>query len=55
MVKHGLKLMILGMAMSQPAAALATTAPGVKSVSPADRYQVWRNEAVRVLAAIGKA
>ena len=51
MVKHGLKLMILGAAMSQPAAALATTAPGGKSASPADRYQVWRNEAVRVLAA----
>ena len=51
MVKHGLKLVILGAAMSQPAAALATTAPGVKSASPADRYQVWRNEAVRVLAA----
>ncbi|MEO7208367.1 MAG: hypothetical protein ABI356_16730 [Steroidobacteraceae bacterium] len=37
--------------MSQPAAALATTAPGVKSASPADKYQLWRNEAVRVLAA----
>ena len=37
--------------MSQPVAALATTAPGVKSGSLADKYQVWRNEAVRSLAA----
>jgi hypothetical protein len=37
--------------MSQPVAALATTAPGVKSASPADKFQVWRNEAVRALAA----
>ena len=51
MVKHGLKLLILGVTMSQSAAALATTAPGVKAASPADKYQVWRNEAVRVLAA----
>jgi hypothetical protein len=49
-VKHGLKVLVLGIAMSQPVAALATTAPGVKS-SPADRFQLWRNEAVRVLAA----
>jgi hypothetical protein len=50
LVKRGLKILILGLAISQPAAALATTAPGMKS-SPADKYQVWRNEAVRVLAA----
>jgi hypothetical protein len=50
MVKHGLKFLILGLAMSQPAAALATAARG-KSTSPADRFQVWRNEAVRALAA----
>lgn len=50
MVKHGLKVTILGIAMSQPAAALATTAPGAKA-SPADKFQVWRNEAVRALAA----
>jgi hypothetical protein len=50
-VKRGLKFLILGLAISQPAAALATAAPGVKSGSPADRYQVWRNEAVRALAA----
>ena len=37
--------------MSQAAAALATTAPGVKSATPADKYQDWRNEAVRALAA----
>jgi hypothetical protein len=49
-VKHGLKVTILGIAMSQPAAALATTAPGAKA-SPADKFQVWRNEAVRALAA----
>jgi hypothetical protein len=50
-VKHGLKITILGIAMSQPVAALATTAPGAKSASQADKFQVWRNEAVRVLAA----
>jgi len=50
-VKHGLKVTILGIAMSQPAAALATTAPAAKSASQADKFQVWRNEAVRVLAA----
>ena len=46
-VKHGLKFLTLGLAMSQPVAALATTAPGVKPGSPDDRYQVWRNDAVR--------
>jgi hypothetical protein len=46
-----LKLLILALAVSQPAAALATTAPGMKSSAPADRYQDWRNEAVRALAA----
>jgi hypothetical protein len=50
-VKHGLKVTILGIAMSQPVAALATTAPGAKSASPADKYQIWRNEAVQALAA----
>lgn len=51
MVKHGLKALLLGIVMSQPAAALATTAPGITSTSPAGRFQLWRNEAVRVLAA----
>ena len=51
MVKHGLKVTILGIAMSQPVAVLATTAPGIKAASPADKFQVWRNEAVRALAA----
>ncbi len=51
MVKHGLKFLILGIAISQPVAALATTAPGVAPASPTDKYQVWRNQAVRVLAA----
>jgi hypothetical protein len=51
MVKHGLTLLILGLAMSRPAAALATTAPAPKSASPADKYQAWHNEAVRALAA----
>lgn len=50
MVKHGLKLLILGIAISQPVAALATAAPGVAPTSPTEKYQVWRNEAVRVLA-----
>jgi len=43
------------MAMSQPVAALATTAPGVKPASPADKFQIWRSEAVRALAARGDA
>lgn len=51
MVKHGLHFLILGLALSQTAAALASAAPGVRSASPADKYQLWRNEAVRVLAA----
>jgi hypothetical protein len=50
-VKHGLKFLILGLAMAQPVDALATTAPAVKAASPADRYQDWRNEAVRALGA----
>jgi hypothetical protein len=50
MVKHGLRSLLLGLAMSQPVGALATTAP-TKAASPADKYQVWRNEAVRALAA----
>jgi hypothetical protein len=50
-VKLGLKAAILGMAMSQPVAAWATASPGVKSASPADKFQVWRSEAVRALAA----
>lgn len=55
MVKHGLQFFILGLAMSQTAAALATAAPGARSASPADKYQHWRNEAVRVLAARSEA
>jgi hypothetical protein len=50
-VKHGLRFLILGLAISQPAGALATTSPGAKSSSPAERYQVWRSTAVRALAA----
>src|ERR1700677_4333640 len=51
MVKHELKFLILCMAMSQPAAALATTAPAAKSAAPSNKYHVWRDEAVRALAA----
>jgi hypothetical protein len=50
-VKHGLKLLILGITVSQPAAALAATAAGANAKSPADKFHVWRNEAVRALAA----
>jgi hypothetical protein len=50
-VKHGLQLLILCIAVSQPAAALATTAPGAGAKSPADRFQMWRSDAVRALAA----
>jgi hypothetical protein len=50
-VKHGLQLLILGIAVSQPAAALASIAPGANAKSPADRFHLWRNEAVRALAA----
>jgi hypothetical protein len=49
-VKHGWKLFILGVAISQPAAALASTAAAANA-KPADKFQAWRNEAVRVLAA----
>ena len=51
MVKHGLRFFILGLALSQAAAALATAAPSVKPASAADKYHLWRNEAVRVLGA----
>ena len=51
MVKRGLKVLILGFAMSQPAAALATATPGQNAKSAADRYYAWRTEAVRALAA----
>jgi hypothetical protein len=51
MVKHGLKFLILGFAISQPAGALATTPPGHNAKSAADRYYVWRSDAVRALAA----
>jgi hypothetical protein len=47
-VKRGLKCCILALALWQQAAALATAAPAGKST--ADKYQVWRNAAVRVLA-----
>jgi len=50
-VKHGLKFFILCMAIFRPLAALATSAPAAKSASPADKYHVWRDEAVRALAA----
>ena len=50
-----MKAAILGMTMSQPVAALATTAPGVKPASPADKFQIWRSEAVRALTARGDA
>jgi hypothetical protein len=50
-VKHGLKFLILGLAISQPAGAVASTAPGRDAKSPADKYYLWRSEAVRALAA----
>jgi hypothetical protein len=50
-VKHGLKFLMLGLAISQPVIALGFAAPTAKPASPADRYQDWRNEAVRALAA----
>jgi hypothetical protein len=50
-VKHGLTLLILTVALSQPAAALANAASGAKPHGSADRIQLWRNEAVRLLAA----
>ena len=49
MVKHALKLLILGFAAANFAA--ATTPSGANPKSEAYRFQVWRNEAVRVLAA----
>ncbi len=41
----------LALALAQPAAALATGAPGARSAAAADKYQLWRNDAVRALAA----
>jgi hypothetical protein len=50
-VKHSLKLLILGFAVSHCAAALAIATPGPHSTSAADKYQAWKKEAVRALAA----
>jgi hypothetical protein len=50
-VKRGLKLLILGIAASHAAAASATAAPALNSKSEAYKFQVWRNDAVRALAA----
>ena len=49
MVKHALKLLILGFAAANLAA--ATTPSGTNPKSEAYKFQVWRNEAVRALAA----
>jgi hypothetical protein len=48
-VKHALKLVILGFAAANFAA--ATTPSGTNPKSEAYKFQVWRNEAVRVLSA----
>jgi len=48
-VKHALKLVILGFAAANLAA--ATTPSGANSKSEAYKFQVWRNEAVRALSA----
>jgi hypothetical protein len=50
MVKHGFQLLILGIAVSHAAAA-AIAAPATNSKSEAYKFQVWRDEAVRALAA----
>ena len=49
MVKHGLRLLILGFAAANSAAATAT--PALNPKSEADKFQVWRDQAVRALAA----
>jgi hypothetical protein len=54
-VKHGLMLLILGIAVWHAAAASALAAPAMNSKSEAYKFQVWRNEAVRMLAARGDA
>lgn len=51
MVKHGLTLLILAVALSQPASALANAASGAKPHGSTDRSQLWRNQAVRLLGA----
>ncbi len=51
MVRHGLRFLLLGLAISQQVAALATAAPAPAAKSPADRYLAWRDAAVRELAA----
>jgi hypothetical protein len=50
-VKHGLKILTITLAMSQPAHASANAASGHIAKSAADKYYAWRNEAVRLLAA----
>jgi hypothetical protein len=55
MVKHGLMLLILQIAVSNAAAASALAVPAMNSKSEAYKFQVWRNEAVRTLAARGDA
>jgi hypothetical protein len=50
-VKHGLKLLLLGIALSHAAAASATAGPAMGAKSEAYKFQAWRNEAVRALAA----
>jgi hypothetical protein len=50
-VKRLLKLLILGLAVSYCAASWSTAAPGAHPKSQADKFQAWRNEAVRALTA----
>jgi hypothetical protein len=50
-VEHGLKLLILCIALSHAAAASATAAPAQSAGSEAYKFQAWRNEAVRALSA----
>src|ERR1700688_2346908 len=51
MVKHSLKFLILGFAVLHAGAAWPTAASAVNPKSEAYKFQVWRNEAVRALAA----
>jgi len=50
-VKHGWKFLVLGFAVLHAGAALPTSAPSVSPKSEAYKFQAWRNEAVRALAA----
>jgi hypothetical protein len=49
-VKHASTILVLGFALAHAAAGFATAAPITTTPHEADKYQVWRAEAVRALS-----